>query len=272
MRNAQPTGPPKKEKGSLSDVNLETARQYDLYFGAGHYDRRYPRPNTAVLNAVLAHMPAGGSVLDYGCGSGRYLLPLAEFCGSVIGYDISDTALRGAQARLAMSGLAEKVVLTGPDPALLDAVIAVAGPVDVAACLFGVLSHIETAMARRDVLQRLSAMLHPDHGRIVVSVPNRRRRFRGEQRAQRRCEGGEIRYARSFGRDRVQLPYMLYDSASLARELEMAGLVVESIRAESVFSEKSITNNRWIGALDAVLRRTCPAKFGYGMIAVARPA
>jgi 2-polyprenyl-3-methyl-5-hydroxy-6-metoxy-1,4-benzoquinol methylase len=37
------------------------------------------------------------SVLDYGCGVGRLLIPLAERCECVVGVDVSDTMLREAQ-------------------------------------------------------------------------------------------------------------------------------------------------------------------------------
>ena len=66
---------------------------YEHYFASGHYDRRYPRPNPTVLRLIRRELPPGGNVIDFGCGSGRYLLALRGQAGVAAGYDICSAAL-----------------------------------------------------------------------------------------------------------------------------------------------------------------------------------
>ena len=47
-----------------------TATSYEPYFATGAYDRRYPLPNPTVLRLIRRLLPAGGHLVDYGCGSG----------------------------------------------------------------------------------------------------------------------------------------------------------------------------------------------------------
>ena len=52
---------------------------------------------------------ADGPILEVGCGTGRLLGPLAQAGHTVIGIDLSETALSAAHAKLAASGLSERV-------------------------------------------------------------------------------------------------------------------------------------------------------------------
>lgn len=243
---------------------------YATYFASGAYDRRYPRPNPRVLRLVRGLLPAGGHVIDYGCGSGRYLLALGDRVAVGAGYDICPTALarlREGIARRPPWGLVQAI---GPDPEALAAHVARHGPADVVLCLFGVLSHVEGRAARRRLLLAIAGMLKPGTGRLVLSVPNRRRRFRGVQRS---LPAGteEIRYVRRFDGGAVELPYRLFDPESLAEELAGAGFELERLVAESLLPETAVARGRLARGVERVAGGLLPAVWGYGLLGVARP-
>ena len=240
------------------------ADAYQAYFVSGAYDRRYPRPNPTVLREARRRLPPGGHLIDYGCGSGRYLTALAPRAGTAAGFDICPAAL----ARLGSAAGAGGVHRLGPDPAAVDAHVACHGPADLVLCLFGVLAHVEGRAARQALLARLRGLLRPGSGRLVLSVPNRARRFRA---LQRRLAGDEIRYVRRFAGGAVELPYKLYDPAALMAELAAAGFAVEALRAESLLPETAVARSAVLRVLDRLATPLVPASRGYGLLAVARP-
>jgi SAM-dependent methyltransferase len=244
----------------------DAAGAYEAYFASGAYDRRYPRPNRNVLRRIRQHLPAGGHVIDYGCGSGRYLMALGDRAGVAAGFDICEAALERFRWNAGRAGWPGLHAL-GPEPADVAGHVARHGPADVVLCLFGVLAHIEGRAERLRTLRRLAALMRPGSGRLILSVPNRRRRFRTLQRAQ---GGEEIRYVRSFAEGSVELSYRLYDARSLEAELAAAGLRLERLTAESLLPEAVIANSRLMRALDRTLTPLTPAALGYGLLAVAR--
>jgi SAM-dependent methyltransferase len=56
---------------------------------ASAYDAENYRPDTAATVQFLAELADGGELLEFGAGTGRLLIPLAELCKSVIGVDLS---------------------------------------------------------------------------------------------------------------------------------------------------------------------------------------
>jgi SAM-dependent methyltransferase len=244
---------------------------YERYYASGHYDRRYPRPNPRVLRFILSALPPAGHVIDFGCGSGRYLLALRDRVAVAAGYDICAAALERLQLSAARLGCADHLLAVGPDPAELDRHVARHGRADVVLCLFGVLSHIESAAARAEALRRMTALLRPGSGRLILSVPNRHRRFRSEQRAQGAADG-EIRYVRQLRDMALPMSYKLFDLDSLRTELARAGLQIETLRAESLVPETLVANSPVMRTFDRLTTPLLPAGLGYGILAVARPA
>lgn len=247
-----------------------TEGSYRLYFRSGHYDKRYPGPNVTTWDKVLDLLPQGGHVIDYGCGNGRYLLRLRERAGHAAGYDINPAALEILTQRAVEMGWKDLKIL-GPDPEALAAHVRACGQADLILCLFGVLAHIEAREERLMVLRQMRRMLRRGTGHLLISVPNRRRRFRREQRKAGPKAKGLIRYTRVIDGTEVSLPYQLYDPAQLQAELAEAGFWIKSIEAESVLPENWLTSNATLRRIDTVLTRMCPAALGYGLIAVATP-
>lgn len=241
--------------------------QYQTYFASGHYDRRYPRPNRHVMELICTLLPSRGRVLDYGCGSGRYLIPLRSHAEICLGFDVSTAALVALEQRLEGLSKRERVRVFGPDSAALLRHCRALGGVDLVLCLFGVIAHVETPERRREILKTLRESLAPG-GRLLLSVPNRQRRFRREQR--RDLGADQIRYIRDCRGEPLELSYRLYDAASLVEELTLAGFRVESLHAESLFPESWVSHLAWLARLDQWLCRRLPARLGYGLLAVAK--
>ena len=154
---------------------------YDRYISSGLYDRRYPRPNRRTLRKMKRCLPAGGSFLDVGAGTGRYTLPLLQVTGtSGIALDICPVARTTLAERLGEFVRAERLAIRGEDA---DALAADHPQTfDLALLAFGVLAHVAGRAERLRLLRAIRSMLKAD-GTLILSVPNARRRFRAEQRS-----------------------------------------------------------------------------------------
>ena len=252
---------PAQAPGGLGDV-------YTRYFASGSYDRRYPRPNARVMAAIAPHLDLGAHLLDYGCGSGRYLLPLWARVGRAAGFDVCEAALGLLAARAVQGGTRPPPAVLGPEQGALHAHVAAHGRFDVVLCLFGVLAHIAPRAERIATLRRLRSVLAPG-GVLVVTVPNRRRRFAREQRAPE-ARDGSITYLRETEDGPLCLPYQLYDPPRLSAELAEGGFAAGACFAESVLPESWLANAPRLARVDAAAAQLCPARLGYGIGTVAR--
>jgi len=241
-------------------------RAYQTYFTSGHYDRRYPSPNMTTWRRILAQLPEAAHVLDFGCGSGRYLLRLQGRVARAAGFDISPAAIDLLTRRAGEAGWHDLDIL-GPDPAAIDGYADQA--IDVVLCLFGVLGHIDDKAARHAALVRMHRLLKPGSGRLLISVPNRHRRFWREQKAAGPRADALVRYTRFLGKDRITLPYQLFDPDRLRSELEAAGFTVLALRSESVLPESWLLTHAPMRWLDSLLTPLCPPRWGYGIYALA---
>lgn len=262
---------------------------YQAYFTDGHYELRYPAANRLTLLRILGLLRARGPaplVLDHGCGSGRYLIPLLKASDArFVACDISTEALSRLRASVDESGEGDRVRMV--EAGARDAVpteVGAAGPFDLALLIFGVLAHVSKRQARLELLRSLRGLLEPGSGRLLLSVPNRRRRFpfrRGREtdgaggangvQGLPASSGEDIRYTRRLGGRYIRLHYHLYDIEDLRAELREAGFRILRVEAESVLPESWITRSRLLGRLDALAATRMPARWGYGLLAVAVP-
>lgn len=103
---------------------------------------------------------AGASLLDYGCGSGRIAVHLADHFANVAGYDPSPTLIM--QARKEARAWEHKHLAFS---ALLTRL---PGPFDFVVCVL-VIEHLDDK-ARRVALRNMAALLKPD-GRCILYFP-----------------------------------------------------------------------------------------------------
>lgn len=247
---------------------------YDLYYRSGVYERRYPAPNRETL-ALVARLVAEGRphVLDFGCGSGRYAVPLAlQQRVRLLAYDPCETGIARLRHRADAAGIGSSIRTVSGSLAELRRVAAQEGPVDLALMLFGVLGHIRFRAERLHHLRVVRDLMAP-RAQLVVGVPNALRRFQREQRMPWSDPGprepGDIFYDRVLSSSSIRLFYHLYRPGELEGELSEAGFTPLSTVAESILPEWLIARGRVPAAVDAALRAVTPTRFGYGFLTVA---
>lgn len=266
-----------REAWSAALPRSDMRRSYDVYFSSGLYLSRYPRPNRRTLRLLESALPMGGRLLDYGAGEGRYCFPLAESRrASVVAVDISPVARQHLSETAARLGLGRHIEVCDADDATYAAAIR-AGGFDVVLLGFGVLGHIAGRARRIALLTELRSALGPS-GRLVLGLPNTRRRFRAVQIdcrplvARGELEPGDIRYHRTLAEGEIPLFYHLFTEAEIRSDLAEAGFHIERLTIESVLPESTVTHSALLGRADDLLAGLLPPGLGYGFLVSARPA
>lgn len=263
------------------NANWNPTSVYNRYFSNGSYHARYPSPNPHSLKLILKHCHDARRILDFGCGNGRYTIPLLrQTAAQVVAYDISPTAIAQLKTKLATlnpNATSRAITMAGKPEKLASL-----APFDVAIVMFGVLAHVAYQESRIQLLQTLRQLLPlSERGRLIVSVPNAYRRFWGKQmkhswlRGLKRSpapatEAGDILYRRQWLPPNDSLYYHLYTVRSLRQELYEAGFSVEAIAPESFFPETWVSHSVGLSGCDRALCSMLPPQCGYGIIAVAR--
>jgi len=245
-----------------SNSKAATLEQYEKYYSSGAYDLRYPCANQSTLQAIRSKVTQTSKVLDFGCGSGRYTLPLAAGCQRIVAYDPCPAAIKLLKDR---SRWHKNIVHTADPDDILRA-----GPYDVGICIFGVLSHILDKVVRQNTLRFLKECLG-ERGWLLVSVPNRLRRFYREQLVsalQHRDFSGQVHFYR--GSIDQFMPFYLYTEESLRAELQECGFFVQSVKPESLLPEALVTKLSYACEFEKSLLPRTPAWLGYGLLATAR--
>jgi SAM-dependent methyltransferase len=260
-------------------IAAEMAALYDFYFSSQQYHKRYPQPNRATLQFMFDHgAGVAGRVLDFGCGDGRYAVPLLERSAvDVTGYDISHAAIGQFTDRIRGTSLQGRTTLLCGGPQLLEGT----GEYGTILLLFGVLSHIGDHAARLAALRQMRRLIRRD-GQLLLTVPSVFRRrplelLRAETaRASGRATGsqrepGNIFFTRRIADAPMRFFYHLYSVRTLRADLAQAGFELRSASPESLLPEWLITRSSWVGRLDAALLPLVPTSLGYGIRAVATP-
>jgi 2-polyprenyl-3-methyl-5-hydroxy-6-metoxy-1,4-benzoquinol methylase len=267
------------EPQNAHEVTASMTALYDYYYTSHAYSSRYPKPNRATLEFLLNNgAEHAASILDYGCGSGRYALALLQRTQArVIGYDLSQPALNEFSAYLQGSPFAARATLLCGKAELLEG----RGGYDVIMMMFGVLSHVGDRAVRLKTLRHLRSLI-TDRGRLILTVPSifRRRPLELLNAKIRRATGrateplkepGSIMFTRNIANKNLHFFYHLYTVNGLKEELLEAGFVLRTLSPESVLPEWMITQSDLLGKIDAALLPLLPASLGYGICVAAEP-
>lgn len=249
----------------------EMASNYDAYVETGHYSHRYPAHNSQVFRVLLELLASVGGdkpILDFGCGMGRYLVPMLEHTsGPVVGYDISRVSLNALARDLRGRGGENRVTLIHEDTECLVDHFA-SRKAGLAMILFGVLSHMNGRAERLRTLEMLRNTIDPKGGKLVISVPNMNRRFRNLQSGPVGPTGRDVTYTRPIPGSGPFF-YHLYHAEGLALDLREAGYRVDTLLPESLLPESLVARCRWLGHLDTLVGKVIPPSWGYGLLAIA---
>ena len=245
-------------------------KSYDFYFKSGFYDKRYPGPNATISDRIISCVKSGkDAILDYGCGNGRYLIPLSrlENVSSLIGFDISQTALAILEERL--NKTAEKKCRDIHLTRDFNDVIGRANrgkKINLALILFGVYSCVLDKNERMRILREIIGVMDPENNRLILSVPNRYRRFWLSQLKNR---GSSLGYQRKYHGQTLRFQYKLFTKKEIENELKEAGFTVLNIERQSVLSECQVTSSPLFARIDKTLRAILPVTMAYDYLAEA---
>jgi ubiquinone/menaquinone biosynthesis C-methylase UbiE len=162
-----------RERAQVRKVYETIADEYDERIpGNGVVDEIF---TDSEINFVLSKVRPGDELLDMGCGTGRFTIPLAERVKSVSGLDLSAAMLATARKKLADRGLSadlregDMAALPFPD-ASFDVVVSMLA-----------MMHIPRE-DRQQVFHEVARVLKPG-GRLVIGVKNSvfERMFKGDR-------------------------------------------------------------------------------------------
>ena len=237
---------------------------YRRYFNSGFYQRRYPKPNTRTLKTIEGKVNRGDTILDIGCGDGRYALQLFESCKLLNALDISEEAVKDLRQSIIDRNLINIKVFVCKPPIRLKTFFPEVS-LDGIIIIFGVLSHIVDQQARSALLDEIHASLKSD-GFLVLSVPNSSRRFLKEQKMQ---QNSTIFYTRLHEGSHLEFNYKLFQLDELRQEIHRAGFSHVEIIPESIFPETFVVNSKILGWLDKLLCAIVPTRWAYGYLVTA---
>ena len=197
-------------RANLSDAALTQ------FFAAGEYHIDF------LFRTIRHHLGddfAPATALDFGCGVGRMLIPLARRCRAVTGVDVSEAMLTEARSRLGALGIGNVTLARGDDD-----LSAVPGRFDFVHS-FIVLQHIpvERGVAlHRRLLARLNetgvGAIHFHYAKAEHLLPP------NSLLARARRLGGNLLRRVVPSRRKVEMQMNPYDLNLICRDLQQAGI------------------------------------------------
>jgi tRNA (uracil-5-)-methyltransferase TRM9 len=188
----------------------------------------------------INELPSTSLVVDLGCGNGRHILPCAEHCKYVIGFDISQNLLKLSQKKTKEKNLHNTMLIHGTLTQIpfmnnsCDAVLYIAA-----------LHNIQGRKQRIQSLQEVFRILKPG-GSALISVWSRwqekYRRYFFKQFFLRKNEFGDIIIPWKQNNLDVERFYHLYSKQEFIRDLTESGLLIETFENAHISSQKSADN------------------------------
>jgi ubiquinone/menaquinone biosynthesis C-methylase UbiE len=132
------------------------AIHYPVTRAAAHYYPNYEGEVVRFLHKIIRNCERQSVVLDAGCGRAGYAIPWQQFCGSVVGVDISPQIVENAWVKHRVRGDLYQLPLADSS-------------VDLAILRY-VMEHLESPV---EALREVARVLRP-RGKLLLLTPNRR--------------------------------------------------------------------------------------------------
>jgi ubiquinone/menaquinone biosynthesis C-methylase UbiE len=256
-------------KAQVQEVYEAIAAEYDERIpGSGHADDLF---TAAELDFIMNKVEPTESILDMGCGTGRFTVPLAATGADVTGLDLTQamldrTALKLQDAHLtAVLQQGDMAQLPFPDESF-DVVVSMLA-----------LMHIPLA-DRQAVFLEAARVLKPG-GRVLLSVKNSifERMFKGDRFAavdQTDVDHGELIFTHTRSGTEFRAPWHSFAPHDVARLFATAGMTMTHLRgnspisvwlAEEVLEQQGI--RAAVSGIEAVLSDVAPLnQLGYHLL------
>jgi ubiquinone/menaquinone biosynthesis C-methylase UbiE len=261
-----------RERAQVRNVYETLADEYDERIpGNGVVDDMF---TDSEINFLLGKIRAEDEVLDMGCGTGRFTIPLAERVKAVSGLDLSPMMLATARKKLADQGLAAD--LREGDMAALPFAD---GSFDVVVSMLAMM-HIPRE-DRQQVFREVARVLRPG-GRFLVGVKNTvfERMFRGDRFAAvdiTDVASEELIFTNTRSGEDMVAPWHSFSPDELTSLSAIAGLSLVHLRgnspisawlADAVLADNAVRAT--VRGLEAVLADVPPFNhLGYHLLAEA---
>jgi ubiquinone/menaquinone biosynthesis C-methylase UbiE len=219
------------QHAQVRQVYQVIAEEYDERIpGSGPVDELF---TDTEFDFILHNVCASDHVLDMGCGTGRFTVPLAKRAAAVTGLDISSQMLSVNQEKLSRCGLqatlreGDMTALPFPD-ASFDVVVSMLA-----------LMHIPV-QDRQVVFHEAARVLKPG-GRLLIGVKNAvfERLFSGDRFATvdvTDVDAGELIFTETKTGEEFTAPWHSFAPDDLARLTALAGLHLVHLRGNNPLS------------------------------------
>ncbi|KUF19175.1 class I SAM-dependent methyltransferase [Streptomyces silvensis] len=267
---------PDEQKDTVKSVYRQVAEEYDERIpGAGPSDDLFTRSERDFL---IDSISSGEKVLDIGCGTGRFTVPMADKGAQVSGLDISRSMLEVAERKLHERGLSadlregDMAHLPFPD-ASFDTVTSMLA-----------LMHIPLA-DRPAVFAEVQRVLRPG-GRMLLGVKNSvfEEMFTGDRFASvdvTDVESKQLLFTNTRSGEEYVAPWYSFSPRDLTTLFATVGMTVTRLRgnspiavwlADEVLRDEGVRS--FVGAAERFLAEVPPFNhFGYHLLVEAvKPA
>jgi ubiquinone/menaquinone biosynthesis C-methylase UbiE len=268
-QHVTPEPAPEAIKAQVQEVYEAIAAEYDERIpGSGHADDLF---TAAELDFIMNKVESSDAILDMGCGTGRFTVPLAATGADVTGLDLTQAMLDRTALKLQEAHLT--AVLQQGDMARLPFP---AESFDVVVSMLA-LMHIPLA-DRQAVFLEAARVLKPG-GRMLISVKNSifERMFKGDRFAaidQTDVDHGELIFTHTRSGTEFRAAWHSFAPHDLTRLFATAGMTMTHLRgnspisvwlADEVLAQQGIRGA--VSGLEAVLADVAPLnQLGYHLL------